>query len=258
MNAIVLPTNLPNAATARLPELYEGAKAALAQCERIDECKDWGDKMAAMASYARQAKDESLERTARRIRARAVDRCGALLKSIPKGTHAGPGRGNQGESVPLGLSPRQEAARAAGLSRDEVKQAIRVNNVSRDEFERRVESAKPPTVTELAELGKRQAPKGAVDLRGRDPQDFKVATRVLGQVREMLKFCQSADADPAAGVRGSSTKELHALRAQVLGLQGWLTTLLKEIDRPKPTSDGGARSGRYAAEVCRDMILTHD
>ncbi len=45
---------------ARLPSSYEAAKRALAQCDAIDECKDWADKMAALASYARQAKDEDL------------------------------------------------------------------------------------------------------------------------------------------------------------------------------------------------------
>jgi hypothetical protein len=38
------------------------AKAALAVCARIDECKDWADKAEAMASYARQSGDIELRK----------------------------------------------------------------------------------------------------------------------------------------------------------------------------------------------------
>ncbi len=51
MNAPSLPI-IPDA---RLPRTYEAAKAALSECQQVDECKDWADKAAALASYARQA-----------------------------------------------------------------------------------------------------------------------------------------------------------------------------------------------------------
>ena len=59
MNA--LPANLPNISTAKLPATYEAAKTALMECDRIDECMAWADKMAALASYAKQIEDEELE-----------------------------------------------------------------------------------------------------------------------------------------------------------------------------------------------------
>lgn len=75
---------LPVLATrdARLPQTYEAARVALAECERVDECKDWADKAQALASYARQADDETLEKLALRIRARATRRAGELLKQF--------------------------------------------------------------------------------------------------------------------------------------------------------------------------------
>ena len=51
-----------------------------------------------------------------------------------------------------GPSTRTEAARSAGLSEHEKKTALRVASVPASEFGRRVESAKPPSVTELAVL----------------------------------------------------------------------------------------------------------
>ena len=69
-----LPANLPDVANARLPATYEAAKTALANCARIDECQGWADKMAALASYARQVKDDELRKMADRIKARAIRR----------------------------------------------------------------------------------------------------------------------------------------------------------------------------------------
>ena len=68
---------------ARLPEVYKNAQSALATCADLDECKDWADHAEALASYARQAKDPSLQRLARRIQVRAVNRIGELIKLVP-------------------------------------------------------------------------------------------------------------------------------------------------------------------------------
>jgi hypothetical protein len=67
-----------------------------------------------------------------------------------------------------------------------------------------IESEKPPTVTQLAERGKR-AP--TVDhLRGRSEADFKASTQVQGKLKSFADFV--ATADPAAAVRGASAGEL--------------------------------------------------
>ena len=73
-------TDSLSTARARLPVAYQTAKTLLAQCSKIDECKDWADKSEALASYARQAKDDSLRKHADRIQARAIRRAGELLK----------------------------------------------------------------------------------------------------------------------------------------------------------------------------------
>ena len=73
---------LPSVAHARLPATYDAAKLAISRCARVDECKDWADKMAALGSYAKQSHDESLRKMAERIQARAIERCGELLKEL--------------------------------------------------------------------------------------------------------------------------------------------------------------------------------
>ncbi|WP_050742986.1 MULTISPECIES: hypothetical protein [unclassified Shinella] len=111
------------------------------------------DKAAALASYAKQAKDDELMKRATRIRDRAIRRAGELLKQIEpqKGGDRKSGQYQKGGTSPL--ITRKEAAEHAGLSPDQAKQAIRVANVPAAEFERQVESPKPPTITTLAEQG---------------------------------------------------------------------------------------------------------
>ena len=45
--------SLPSVPTAQLPRVYEAAREALTTCQNVDECKDWADKAAALASYAK-------------------------------------------------------------------------------------------------------------------------------------------------------------------------------------------------------------
>jgi len=59
-----------------------GSQLALAECSRIDECATWVKKPEALASYARQAGDESLRRLADRIQARALNRAEELLRQM--------------------------------------------------------------------------------------------------------------------------------------------------------------------------------
>ncbi len=68
---------------------YVKAKASLEACSRIDECKDWADRAEALASYAKQTQDDSLHKMAIRIQARAIQRCGELLKALQRPEHSG-------------------------------------------------------------------------------------------------------------------------------------------------------------------------
>src|SRR5262245_28680167 len=167
---------LPSIGDARLPETYERAKQALAECSRIDEYKDWADKAEALASYAKQAKDDGLRRLADRIQARAIRRCGELLrqfdarggdrsKSKPALTSARSGLyqcsvcgkewldSDISECPYCNRSPAEriralDAAKHAGLSVHQHRTAVCVANVPTEEFEAAVESENPPTVSQ--------------------------------------------------------------------------------------------------------------
>ena len=145
----------PDIECAKLPTVYNDAVMALRLCERIDECMSWANKSQALASYARQAKDNQMRAMATRIQARAIRRCGELLLEIETA------RGSRSDLQPRdGAVPRltrTEAASEAGLSERQRKTALRVANVPRERFEMLVEREVPVTVTALAQDGTRTA-----------------------------------------------------------------------------------------------------
>jgi len=177
---------------ARIPQTYANAKSALYTCASIDECQEWADKAAALASYAKQAEDEELMRMAIRIRDRAVRRAGELLKQIQPGQGARDGKRAVGDDTPL---TRTSAAREAGMSERQQVTAIRVANIPADEFERQVESAQPPTVTALAKQGTKPAPRPVIDLNGRDPGEFNRALHFIAEFEDYAKVVSSLHID---------------------------------------------------------------
>lgn len=184
--------HLPSINSARLPISYEAAQSALANCQQVDECKDWADKAAALASYAKQSQDESLLLMAQRIKARAVRRAGELLAQIE------PARGanqNIQEGTRPNVDTRSDAARDAGFSSHQQKQAVRIAAVPARDFERQVESPKPPTLTALAQQGIK--PRPLIDHKGRDPREFNKALHFIAAFSDYAKELDRADLDGA-------------------------------------------------------------
>jgi len=211
---------LPNVATAPLPVTYEAAKRALAVCDRADECQDWADKAQALASYARQSDDQSLRKMADRIQARAIRRCGELLKQFR------PGPGTRIDLEPrVAGHPRTitEFAMDAKLSGHQRKTALRVANVPGNDFETAVESDNPPTVTQLAEQGR----KPLLDLGKTKPANFAVATQALAQLRRFAEF--TAENDPTTVASGVTKAEAGAARATVAAIDSWLDRFIVSL-----------------------------
>lgn len=129
---------------AQFPRRYVEARAALLRLDQVDECQEWANRAAAMACYARQAKDTTLLDMAKRIQARAIRRIGELLKQTP----AFAGR------PPATAITRSSVARTAGLTKIQKDTALAVASIPHDEFERVVESDDPPPAYRLREMGR--------------------------------------------------------------------------------------------------------
>lgn len=213
-NLATLP--VPGDSSALLPQKYEAARAAIAECERIDECKDWADKAAAMAAYARQAKDDSLRVMAVRIQARAERRCGELLKQIPRADEAT----RYGKVAAVPPVTRTQMATNAGLSERQRKTALRIANVPKATFDAQVESPRPPSITQLAEQGRMQrvlVPDLAVER-------FKAACAALQQ---FAAFCDAHDAIETAQSFGAEDVEMA--RRCVSTLDEWLDRFIANL-----------------------------
>lgn len=190
---------------ATLPSTYHAAKRAISQCASIDECKEWSDKAAALASYAKQAGDDQLEKMARRIRARATRRAGEILKQIEPAQ--GGDRGNQHRqrdgSVPL--PSRRQAAADAGLSERQQKTAQRLANIPEDDFEGMVEA--DATITQLADAG---------TVKGAATNDKAAAGALVGAMRAYSERLSGICIDAAiASLSASQRAEIRMLVARL-------------------------------------------
>ena len=226
--AIRLQKTFGGVGNARLPDLYVQAKAGLAQCERVDECKEWADKAEAIRSYARQAHDDALMKTAMRIKGRAVQRLGTLLEDLERAGGLG-GRPQNGSGTP----PVSQVRAAAGVSNHQGKQAQAVARFAKnnpERFETMVERETPATVTELAREGRKPAPKpSTAHLNGCTPKEFSLSLCARGEIGRMLDA--AARVSPAIVVKTSTVTERARLRQQTRLLGQWMAELAKKLGR---------------------------
>jgi hypothetical protein len=213
-----LPSNLPAITDARLPKTYEAATHALAECSRIDECQDWADKAEALASYARQARNNELREMADRIQARAVRREGELLKTFQIGPKGGRPEKN---GVGTRTVSQRRAAEEAGLSKHQELTAVRVANVPKEEFEAAVESEHPPTVSALANRGRRPQP------TVKDPdREFR---RVLEPVHRLLNERRSYESLILTITKDSKRDFCREIKTLIRALNQWLKELKGDL-----------------------------
>lgn len=168
--------------SAPLPVVYEKAMAAISECVDLDECKEWSNKAQALASYARQAADDKLEQMCKRIRARAIRRCGVLLKMFD-------GKGNNQHKE--GTHPKRtksDAGKEAGLSDWQIKQANNLANIPEDDFDKLVEQGNVPTIPELSDQAKKQAAVNREHLSKPKPEGFAEAIHFRGALAEVLQY----------------------------------------------------------------------
>jgi hypothetical protein len=96
----------------------------------------------------------------------------------------------------------------------------------------RLRASTPPTVTALAEQGKKTRP--LVDLGERTPEEFEAATALIGLASEIAREAQRFDIENA--VRGLSTPERLCLVRDLAVAQDWIkavsAALVANADQP--------------------------
>jgi hypothetical protein len=169
--------------SAKLPDSYIEARDALAKCAHIDECQQWADKAAALASYAKQAKDRAMLILARRIQDRAVARGGELLQQVKAAK--GGDRRSKNSLVPIG---RKAAAEQAGITSGQAKMMLRVASLPKETRDALIEGPNPPPPSVLAEMGTKKREKPALT----DVERVKYCQRQIDNI--LLKFQKDLNA----------------------------------------------------------------
>ena len=188
---------------------YEQARRALAECERVDEAKEWADKAAALATYAKQADDPELEAAARRIRARAFRRMGELSKDLETRRRGRPKNSISADRI---FSTKNTILAEAGVSLGTAIRAERVATIPEDEFERLIESAAPPPITHL--IGSTHAAQPHVSHNSGENEWYTPAAIVTAAHNVM----GGIDLDPASSA--AAQKTIRAARFFTVGDDG--------------------------------------
>jgi hypothetical protein len=170
---------------------------------RVDECKEWRDRAAAIASYAAQKRDRSLLEAAQRIRTRAEHRCGELIEETRKASRR----------------PIREVAKAAGLTASETTRARALTKVKRDTFESHVERSPPTPITRLVKMG--QSPTGA-----------DMSAPIWRFVERLRKHVVEFPVDEViASVRALNKDERKAVLVAMLPASEWFDAIVESLEK---------------------------
>ena len=192
---------------------YNKAVIAVQECAKLDEAKEWTDKMSALAYYHKQAGDKTLENYAIRIRHRGQRRMGELLKQFE----------SQGLRNDLQLNKdnltkftTKEAASSIGLSKWQKDESIRFANVPEDKFEEIIESDNIPTKSEIAELGTKK-------------REIKVdkSYKAVGFVSDFRQFIKSCNEDdPIFLLSVMDEKQKKETLEMIKKVENWFDTFV--------------------------------
>jgi hypothetical protein len=206
---------------ARLPETYNHAKTAMAECAQTDECKAWSDKAEALRAYAKMQDDTELEDMAKRIKARAIHRASQLMAEFQSKGGRPPKRTT---AATRGSSTQGGAAREAGFSEHQERQARDVGAIPKEKFEALVDGPNPPTIPQLAEIGRREKSTAenqiAAIVGDRDPKDFNTAMHLGGMLRRVVE--ESAGYEIASAMRGIDRDQVAVWLDRVETIRRWL------------------------------------
>lgn len=180
----------------QLPINYEVARQALAACVLVDECKEWKDRAAAIASYAEQKRDRSLLDKATRIRVRATRRLGELLE-----VHRPTGK----RLAELGITSSERA------------QARAVASVPVKKFESHVERTPPTPVSRIAQMG-------------RGPIDFDASAMIWIAAERLRKNTREFPIETLRQDIANCTPEQRAaLRKAMLPINEWFDEIAQAL-----------------------------
>lgn len=218
-------------ATAQFPVNYEHAKTAIVACVRVDEVKDWADKSAALATYAKQVKDKTMLYAAQRIRARAEARLGELLLEISDKREFKTGRWKR-EGI---KRYARTTARDFGINPGQAKRSMMIAQIFPNKREILIDNDPPATVADLVRIAKNQIRMKAVRRSRRGPSTIAKDVPIDKEQLFGLNIGIMADdflrIDPIKCAKSVSVHHISLLRTKVLAVVEWLDTFEQHLPK---------------------------
>lgn len=170
---------------------YDAAVSALAACKTVDEAKDWMDRSAATAAYARMAKDKTLLVDAREVQIRAKRRLGEMLaeQKVNGGMNTG-AMGIGTSAVPK--RNRTPTLEEVGVSKKESASAQKIAAVPEPEFEAKLDAWRERAEQEGARVT------AELEAAGEAYSDADQRAEVMADYAEMARVVASDDRLSAA------------------------------------------------------------
>jgi hypothetical protein len=210
--------------------LYEEARKALEACTRIDEVKDFRDKVRALETYARRAQDYSLEKKASETRLRYERRAGQMLRDMAERGERATRGDSDGSNLPNVASPDVSDTPTLsdlGISRDESSRWQRLAVVSDEIFERALNrtiatSGRATTAAMLREVDRANSKRTQADtLPARaetSENEAAVRSYALAELHELRRELRrlSAEAGAFAAFLASDQESLPVADAEQL------------------------------------------
>ena len=199
---------------------YEAARNALQVASSVDEVKDIRDKAAAMAAYARQAKDSALVEWATEIKVRAERRAGQML------AESGIKSGNPQLSQATTIGP---TLAEIGISKDQSSRWQKLAGVPEAQFEQAIAVAKEVAggVTTAAML--------RVEKANKEPVAPKPAAKTVEQhlppQDNQLSIFDDAYLDALTAENMKLREKVLALESRINDLEQKAASLSAELSR---------------------------
>jgi hypothetical protein len=213
---------------------YDAACRALAEAKSVDEVKGIHNEAAALAAYARQAKNKDLEANAMKIRMRAERRIGELIKS--QSETVGLSKGGRPPKTGLSENPVSKATlKETGIDKNLAHRARSAAAVPEEKFDEiieesatRLKSEVARTNTKIAKAAKAAEPQLIVGtlatlIRNYDAaredvrEDFKHHYGLMKATDGLLAAYKAADVEARAELRVFMREDVKAAIAPANG-----------------------------------------
>lgn len=128
---------------------YDAMCSAIAEAYAVDEVANIRDRMLAVESAARIAKNYEVERKAIEIRLRAERRAGQLLAEMDKSKGAAGNPGGRGAKIVLSHGTTAQTLSEIGITRDQSSKWQKVAALSDESFEANLAAVEAPSTSSL-------------------------------------------------------------------------------------------------------------